>query len=173
MLLTVVLEKTLESPLDIQKIKAVKHRGYQSWIFIGRTDAEVETPTLATWCEELTLWKRPWIWERLNVEGEGDKREWDSWMASLSLWTWVWANFRSWWWTGKPGVLQSMGLQRVRQDWVTELYWESLWEITSDSDGSKLPLMKELLIKLSVVKRTMEGSWATQRPVTLVNHFYL
>jgi len=77
--------------------------------------------TLATWCEELTHWKRPWCWERLKAEGEGDDRWWDGWMASPTQWTWVWASSGSWWWTGKPGVLQFMGSQRVRHDWVTEL----------------------------------------------------
>ena len=77
--------------------------------------------TLATWCKELTHWKRPWCWERLKAGGEGDNRVWDSWMASLTQWTWVWAIFRSWGWTRKPGVLQSMGSQRVRHDWATKL----------------------------------------------------
>ena len=77
---------------------------------------------LATWCEELTEWKRPWSWERLRAGGEGDDREWDGWMASLIWWTWVWAGSRRWWWTGKPGVLQSMGSQTVRYDWKTELF---------------------------------------------------
>ena len=94
----------------------------QSWIFIRRTDAEAETPHLATWCEELTHLKRPWCWERLKAE-EGDNRGWDGWMASPTQWTWVWINSESWWWTGRPGVLQSMGSQRVRHDWVTELNW--------------------------------------------------
>ena len=76
--------------------------------------------TLATWCKELTHWKRPWCWERLKAGGEGDDREQDGWMASPTRWTWVWASSRSWWWTEKPGVLQSMGLQRVRHNWVTE-----------------------------------------------------
>ena len=66
--------------------------------------------TLATWCKELTHWKRPWCWERLKA-GEGDNRGWDVWMTSLTWWTWVWVSSGSWWWTGKPGVLQSMGLQ--------------------------------------------------------------
>ena len=79
--------------------------------------------TLATWCEELTQWKRPWCWERLKVGGEGDDRGWDGWTASPTQWTWVWASSGSWWWTRKPGVLQSMGLQRVGNDWVTELNW--------------------------------------------------
>ena len=77
--------------------------------------------TLATWCKELTHWKRSWCWERLKMGGEGDNRGWDGWMASLTQWTWVWASSGSWWWTEKPGMLQSMGSQRVVYDWVTEL----------------------------------------------------
>ena len=76
---------------------------------------------LATWCEELTHLKRPWSWERLRARGEGDNRGWDGWMASPTQWTWVWINSRSWWWTGRPGMLQSLGSQRVRHDWATEL----------------------------------------------------
>ena len=76
--------------------------------------------TLATWCEKLTHWKRPWCWERLKAAGEGDDSGWDDWMSSLTQWTGVWVNSGSCWWTGKPGVLQSMGLQRVRHNWVTE-----------------------------------------------------
>ena len=75
--------------------------------------------TLATWCEELIHWKRLWCWERLKA-GEGDDRGWEGWMASLTQWTWVWASSRSWWWIGKPGVLWSMGSQRVGHNWVTE-----------------------------------------------------
>ena len=76
---------------------------------------------LATWYEELTHWKRPWCWKRLKAGGEGGDRGWDGWMASLTQWTWVWVNSRSWWWTGRPGVLQCMGSQRVGYGWVTEL----------------------------------------------------
>ena len=79
--------------------------------------------TSATSCKELTHWKRPWCWERLKAEGKGDDRGWNGWMASLTWWTWVWASSGSCWWTGKPGVLQSMGLQRVGHDWTTELNW--------------------------------------------------
>ena len=67
--------------------------------------------------------ERPWCWERLKAGGEGDDREWDSQMASPTQWTWVWVNSRSGWWTGWPGVLHSMGWQRVRYNWVTELNW--------------------------------------------------
>ena len=69
-------------------------------------------------------WKRPWCWEWLKAGGEGDDRGWDGWRASLTQWTWVWGSSGSWWWTGKPGMLQSMGLQRVGHDWVTELNWQ-------------------------------------------------
>ena len=78
---------------------------------------------LATWCEELTLLKIPWCWERLRAGGEWDDRGWDGWIASPTQWTWVWVNSRSWWWTGKYGVLWFMGSQGVGHDWVTELNW--------------------------------------------------
>ena len=86
---TVVLEKTLESPLDCKEIQPVHPKGNQYWIFIGRTDAEAETPIL-------THWKRPWCWERLKAGGEEDDRGWDGWMASPTQWTWVWVNSGSW-----------------------------------------------------------------------------
>ena len=78
--------------------------------------------TLATSCEELTHWKRPWCWEGLRAGGEGDDRGWDGWMASPTRWTWVWVNSGSWWWTGRPGVLRFMGSQSQTRlsDW-TEL----------------------------------------------------
>ena len=77
-------------------------------------------------CEELTHWKRPWCWKGFGTGGEGDDRGWDGWMASLTRWTWVWANSGSWWWTGRPGVLQFMESQRIRHDWATELNWTEL-----------------------------------------------
>ena len=78
--------------------------------------------TLANWCEELTHLKRPWCWERLRAGGEGDDRAWDGWMASSTQRIWVWVNSKSWWWTGRPGVLWFMGSHRVghKSDW-TEL----------------------------------------------------
>ena len=77
---------------------------------------------MATSCEELSHWKRLWCWEGLGA-GEGDNRGWDGWMASLTRWTWVWVNSRSWWWTGRPSMLRFMGSQRVGHDWATELNW--------------------------------------------------
>ena len=119
-----MLEKTLESPLDCEEIQPVHPKGNQSWIFSGRTDVDSENSnTLAIWCEELTHLKRPWCWERLKVGGEGDHRGWDGWVTSPTQWTWVWVNSGSWRWTGRPGVLQSMGSQRVGDDWETELNW--------------------------------------------------
>ena len=78
---------------------------------------------LATSCEELTHWKRPWCWERLRAGGEGDDRGWNGWISSPTQCTWVWVNSGSWWWTGRPGVLQFMELRGVGHDWATELNW--------------------------------------------------
>ena len=82
--------------------------------------------TFTTWCEELAHLKRPWCWERLRAGGEGDNRGWDGWMALLTQCTWVWVNSGSWWWTGRPGILRFMGLQRVGHKWVTELNWTDI-----------------------------------------------
>jgi len=106
-----------------QRCNAFFLRGPQSFLLRLSPDW---MDTLATWCEELTQWTKPWCWERLNAREDGDDRGWDGWMASVTRWTWIWASSRSWWWTGKPGVLQSMGLQRVGHDWVTELNWTEL-----------------------------------------------
>ena len=95
---TVVLEKTLESPLDYKEIKPVHPKGNQSWIFIGRTDAEAETPI--HWPPDVKnwfIWKDPDAQERLKMGGEGDNRGWCGWMASLTQWTWAWVSSRGWW----------------------------------------------------------------------------
>ena len=121
---TVVLEKILESPLECKEIQLVHPKGDQSWVFFRRNDAKAETPVLWPPHEkELTRWKRPWCWERLREGGKGGEKGWDGWMASPTRWTWVWVNSRSWWWTGRPGVLWFMGSQIVRHDWATELNW--------------------------------------------------
>ena len=119
---TVVLDKTFESLLDCKEIQPVHPKGNQSCIFIGRIDAEAEIPIL--WppdAKNRLIGEDPdWCWERLKVGEEGNRR-WDGWMASPTQWTWVWVNSGSWWWTGRPGMLQSMGSQRVRHDWEIEL----------------------------------------------------
>ena len=111
---TLVLGKTLENPWDSKEVKTVSPKGNQPWIFIGISN------TMATWCEVLTRWKRPWCWERLRAGGEGDDRGWDGWMAPPTWWTWVWASSGSWWRIGNPGMLQSMELQRIRHYLATE-----------------------------------------------------
>ena len=122
MLLNCVLEKTLERPLDCKDIQPVNPKGDQSWVFIGRTDAKAETTIL--WPPHVKSWLigKDWCWERLGAGREGDDR-WDGWKASPTPWIWVWMNSGGWWWTGRPGVLQFMGSQRVGHDWVTVLNW--------------------------------------------------
>ena len=105
-LMLLVLEKTLETNwmarrLSQSILKEISPEySLEDWCWNANT--------LATWCKELTHWKRPWWWERLKTGGEGDVRGWDGSMKSLTQWTWVWASSRSWWWTGKPGLLQSI-----------------------------------------------------------------
>ena len=107
---TVVLEKTLESPLDNKEIKPVHPKGNHPEYSLKGLMLKLTFNTLATWCEELTHWNRPWCWKRLKAGGEWDNRGWDGWMASLIPWAWVWASSRSWWWSGKPCMLQFMGM---------------------------------------------------------------
>ena len=125
---TMVLEKTLESPLDCKEIQAVHPKGNQSWILIGRTDAETETPVLLPPDANSWLIRKDWCWERLKLGGED--RGWDGWMASPNQWAWVWVNSRSWWWTGRPGILQSMRSQRVGPNWAAELNWTDISKST-------------------------------------------
>ena len=115
---TVALEKTLESLLDSKEIKPVNPKGNQPSIFIGRTDAEA--PILWPLDTKSRLIGKYWWWERLKAEGQGDDRGWDGCMASPTQWTWVWEDLGRWQRTGKPGVLQSMGLQREGHDLATE-----------------------------------------------------
>ena len=141
---TVVLEKTLNSPFGLQGDpispswrRSVLSVHWKDWCWSWNSN------TLSTWWEELTHWKRPWCWERLRAGGEGDNRGWDGWMASLTWRTWVRASSGSWWWTGRPGVLQSMGSQsRTRPSNWTELkasstyVWKSCWfNLTSRFSG--------------------------------------
>ena len=126
--------------LDCKEIWALKNRCFLSWESLGLQGAPTSpsekrsvlgvpwkdwcwswnSNTLATWCKELTPWKRPWCWERLRAGGDGDNRGWYYWMASPTQWTWVWVNSGSCLWTGRPGILCFMGSQRIGRDWVTE-----------------------------------------------------
>ena len=106
--------------------------------------------TLAKWVsEELTHLKRPWCWERLRAGGEADDREWDSWMVSLTQWTWVWVNSGSWWWTGRLGMLRFMGLQGAGHGWATELNW------LRDISQHKVQKDKMLEADLNLIEKNM------------------
>ena len=125
--LTVVLDKTLESPLNCKEIQQVK--GNQSWTFFGTTDAKAETPIL--WppdAKSWLIWKDPDAGKNWRQMEKGTKEDKDGWMASPNQWTWIWASSGSWWWTGKPDVLQSMGSQSQTwlSDW-TELRYRCSW----------------------------------------------
>ena len=111
---TVELEKTLKSPSESKEIKPVNLKGNHPWILFGSWSSN----TLATWWKQLTYWKRPWCWERLQAEEEEGDRGWDGWMASPIQWTWTWANSVRRWGAGKPGVLSPWG--RVGHNLATE-----------------------------------------------------
>ena len=102
------------------------------------------TNILVTWCEELTQWKRPWCWERLKAGGEGDSRRWDGWMASPAQWTWVWASYRSWWWTGEAWHAAVHGVTNSRtqlSNW-TELIAKWLHLAKSSDVGENFSAIK-------------------------------
>ena len=149
---TVVLDKTLKSPLDCKETHPVHPKGDQSWVFSERTDVEAKLQYCGHLMQRWPHGKRSGGWERLKARGEGDDIGWDSWMASPTRWRWVWVNSGSWWWTGRPGVLQSMGLQRVGHNW-TKLNW---------TGGSlEALLFSDLLgcrVKLSPVMQSPEES---------------
>ena len=127
---TVVLEKTLEDPLHCKEIQSVHPKGNQSWIFIERTDAEAETPIL--WPPDGKNWL---IWKELDGGKDWGQEEKGTTEDEMAGWHHrlngheFWVNSGSWWWTGRPGMLQSIGSQRVRHDLATELNWTdlSLW----------------------------------------------
>ena len=135
--------------------------------------------TLATWCEELTPWKIPWCLEGLGAGGEGDNRGWDGWMASLTQWMWVWASSGSWWWTEEPGMLQSMGSQGVRHDWVTELNWTENFQTPENTRIASLPIHFSLSLHLtssichSYASHDIESMWFPQFELILKVWFAL
>ena len=128
---TVVLEKTLKSPLDCKMIQPVHQKGDQSWVFIGRTDVEAETPIL--WPPDAKSWligKYPDAGKDWGQQKKGTTED------KIVGWHhrfdgWIWVDSGSWLWTGSPGILWFMGSQRVRQDWATELNWTELWSTQS------------------------------------------
>ena len=118
MLLNCGVGEDSESPLNCKKIQPVHPKGNQSWIFIGRTDAEAETLIGHLMWKADSLEKTPDAGKDWRQEEKGTTEDE---MVGCIQWTWVWPKSRSWWWTGKPGVLQSLGSQRVGHDWATEL----------------------------------------------------
>ena len=132
-----------ESPLDCRKIQPVHSKGNQSWVFIERSDVEAETPYFGRLMQRTDSFEKTLMlgWME-SVRRRGD-RGWDGWMASLIQWRWVWVNSGSWWWTGRPGVLQSMRSQRVGHDWVTELNWK----ISFCKDGWMWPSIVPMIQK--------------------------
>ena len=139
----VVLVTTLENPLHCKEIKLVNPKENQSWIFIW-ADAEAETPILWPPDAELTYWKIPWCWERLKAGREGTNRGWGGWMASSTLWTWVWVSSWKWWSTGKPGMPPYIGVQ----SWS----WLSDWTKTMFVTGilSEIPV-QSLFIRIWII----------------------
>ena len=108
-----------EDYLEKGKEKSVLNIHWKDWCWSWNFNI------LVTWCEDLTHWKRPWCWERLEAGGEGNDRGWDGGVTSPNRWTWFWVSSGSFWRTGKPGVLQSIRSQRVGHDWVTELIYKA------------------------------------------------
>ena len=146
---TVVLEKTLE------RIPWTAKTSNQSILKEISSEYSLEGLMLKLklqYCGHLMQrtdsWKRSWFGERLKAGGEGDNRGWDGWMALPIQWTWIWVNSGSWWWTGRPGMLQSMGLQRVGHKWAAELNWTRKG---SNRDPTKLAFKQQKPLSLSVL----------------------
>ena len=168
----VVLEKTLESLLDCKEIKPVNPKGGQSWIFIGRTGAEAEAPAL--WPPDGKNWltgKDPDTGKDWRREEKGT-RGWDDWMASPTRWTWIWASSGSWWWTGKPGMLQSMALQsqtQLRPNWteitiyIEYLAWQQAGHVVRVSQTATIAM--NLILQL--LKMDGNIAWSPQMDATL------
>ena len=118
---TVVLEKTLESP-DCKENQAVHPKEISPEYSLEGLMLKLKLQYFGHLMQRTDSFEKTLILGKVKAWREGEDRGWDDWMASLTHWTWVWANSGSWWWTGR---LQSMGLQRVGHDWVTEVNWTS------------------------------------------------
>ena len=141
---SVVLEKTLESPLDCKEIQPVHSERDQPWDFSGRNDTKAETGHL--------MWRADSLEKTLMLGGIGGRRRRGQqrmrWLdASLTRWTWIWVNSGSWWWTGRPGVLRFMGLQGVGHDWATELNWRE-GQIVFGLANTNYPYIKQIYNKV-------------------------
>ena len=162
-----VLEKTLESSLDCKEIQPDHPKEISPEYSLEGLMLKLELEYFCNWCKELTHLKRPWCWERLKAGGERDDRGWDGWMTSPTQWTWVWVSSGSSWWTGRPGVLQSIGSQRVGQiEWMnwTKFNWTEAINKLSDLNKA-LPMIE----KMSKVK-TQKGVLEKSRLVSLLTY---
>ena len=115
------MEKTLESPLTARRSNQSILKEISPECSLEGLMLKLKLQNFGYLMQRTDSFEKIWIWEQLKAGGEGHDKGWDSWMALLTQWTWVWVNSTSWWWTGRPGMLQSTGSQRVRHDWVTEL----------------------------------------------------
>ena len=118
---TVVLEKTLESPLDCKEIQPVHLKEISPGISLEGMMLKLKLQYFGHLMWRVDSLEKTLMLGGIGAGGEGDDRGWDGWVASLTRWTWVWVNSGSWWWTGRPGVLRFTGSQRVRHYWGTEL----------------------------------------------------
>ena len=126
---TVVLEKTLESPLDCRRSNQSILKDLSPRCSLEGLMLKLKLQYFGHLMRTADSFEKTLMLERLRAGGAGDDRGWDGWMASPTQWTWVWENSGSWWWTGRSGVLQFTGSQRDRQDWVTELNWGVTWYV--------------------------------------------
>ena len=132
--------RRLQSSLDCKEIKPVHPKGNQSWIFIGRTDVEAETPIL--WPPDgKNSFEKTLMLGKTEGGRRRDNKGWDGWMASPTRWTWVWVNSGSWWWTRRPSVLQSTGSQRVGHNWETELNFHTTTETQEDGTNERVDVV--------------------------------
>ena len=159
---TVVLEKTLESPLDCKDIQPVHSKGDQSWVFFGRKDAKAETPVL--WPPHAKGWL---IGKDSDAGGDWGQEEKGMTEHEMAGWhhqlNGVWVNSGSWWWTDRPGMLQFMELQRVEHDWVTDLNWGKTGPWHSWLSGTALCESSWLLVVGSrSLRRWLEGQGRPQ-----------
>ena len=162
----VVLEKTLESLLDCEESQPVL-KGINPGCSLEGLMLKLKLQYLATSCEELTHWKRPWCWVRLKAGGEGDNREWDGWMATLTQWTWIWVGSKSWWWARRPGMRWFMGSQRVRHNWD----WIELnMKKKSYVDNNKLCKILQAMGKPDHFTCLLRNLYSGQEPTVKTRH---
>ena len=151
----VVLEKTLESPLDCKEMKPVNPKGNQPWVFIGRTDAEDEAPIL--WPPNADSFEKTLMLGKIEGRRRRGDRGLDGWAASSTQWTWVWTSSGSWWWIGKPGVLKTVGSQTVRHHWVNKQQ-QQLITITDNSGFG----YKTAFIQIQSLPLEQDVTWSVQ-----------